>query len=178
MPVGDKYFFIGDRSVAVASQPISISDKVVCMKYNGGLIHPTAPIVGDTVLLTQTKSGKVAVCCTVYDDYVFVIDEWIRDVAYQYEEVDLGSFNFRWDGNGNVYLSSVAGTPTDMWADDAVRVTTGLGSLSFSMGSVTIYRGLADITSICQMGGNSIQIEIYDIYSNYIGSSDIYIMTA
>ena len=178
MAVGDKYFFMGDRSVAVASQPILVSDKVICMKYNGGLIHPAIPTVGDTVLLTQTKSGKVVLCSIVYDDSVFVTSAWSRIVAYQYEEVYLGSFDFNWNGIGNVYLSSVADSPLNMQADDGVRVESVAGTLSFDSGVYSTYDGLPNITSICQTGVNSLQIYIYDIWGGWIISSDIYIMAA
>lgn len=61
MGVGDKYFFIDDQTVAVTSQPISVGDKVVCMKYNGGLIHPRIPVVEDIVIVIPTPSGKIVV---------------------------------------------------------------------------------------------------------------------
>ena len=60
MAVGDKYFFIGDKTIAVKSGTVNVGDKVVCMKYNQGLIKPPVPAVGHTALLIDTSSGKVA----------------------------------------------------------------------------------------------------------------------
>ena len=59
MAVGDKYIFIGDKTVAIKSDTVGVGDKVVCMKYNQGLIKPPMPAVGDAIFLINTSSGKV-----------------------------------------------------------------------------------------------------------------------
>lgn len=178
MAVGDRYIYIGILAVSIQSQRASIGDKVICMKYNGGIIKPKTYVVGDTVVLVPTPCGKVVVGGLAYDDFVFVTSAWSRPVAYRYEEVSLGTFEFNWSGNGNVYLSSVSDSLEDMMADDAVRITTESGTLFFDAGTPNVYYGTPEITSICQHGLNNVEISIKDHWIGNIGSSDIYIVNA
>ena len=87
MAVGDKYFFIGDRMVAVESVMPIIGSKVVCMQHNGGILHPDCVSVGSKVVIIPTKSCRVGVPAITISaeidvSFSFRVNYWAPNYAY------------------------------------------------------------------------------------------------
>lgn len=93
----------------------------------------------------------------------------------RYEVVKIGSYQFDWDGTGKVYLSGSPTTIVSTAADDAFDVTTQYGTKSFAASGVSVYKGIADITSICRPGTNNVTVYVRDIWGTYIGCDPVYI---
>ncbi len=107
-------------------------------------------------------------------------------VTQQGQIIDLGTFNFTWQGNGQIYITSTcpANPNTDkIWADDELDVIASLGTLSVK----NVDHGLGgpyggchyapdlNISSILQTGDNSLDFQIKDTGANLIGCSPLYI---
>jgi parallel beta-helix repeat protein len=98
-------------------------------------------------------------------------------VTNQYEEGDLGTISFVWNGTGSVYISSSPSNISEIWADDKLFIA-GNGWLNPSFADPTgVYPGPAvDITSILLPGINNIQVQVQDVYGTVIGCSPLWIV--
>lgn len=178
----------GEKVAIPPGNSLSVGDKVLVHRLPDGtyVTHGNSTInVGDTVLVTQTKNGEyVAVKggITASSNCVKVTDGFLRNVKYQYEVVNLGTFNFNWDGKARVWLlSSCQGTPNNtIWADDYIQVTTSKGTInspSYDDSNHYIQSGPpVEITSILAVGNNEITINICDLYAWSIGCTPLYIV--
>jgi|GEM_PF-4625012 hypothetical protein len=177
----------GEKVAIPPGNAPSIGDKVLVHRLPDGTlaIHGNSSInVGDTVLVTRTRTGEyIAVKGGVTSsNCVKVTDGFLRDVNYQYEVVNLGTFNFNWDGKARVYLmQSCQNTPNDtIWADDYIQVTTSKGTLnspSYDDSNHYIQSGPpVEITSMLVVGDNEITINICDLYAWSIGCAPLYIV--
>ncbi len=146
--------------------------------------------VGDKVIVIEGHDGEdyaVKGSALEYDAYKLISEGFDRAVANQYEEVNLGTFTFNWDGTGKIYLlPSIAANPlTDyVWVDDSIYISTTNGTIyaddsDSSKGmspSGVYYSGTVEITSILERGSNEVNFLLKDIAAAKIGCSSLYIV--
>lgn len=164
------------------------------------LITSGSPVVGDRVLVLQSRDENIVIKCDTLNvgdkilvftgadgeyyaikssRYVKITDGFNRSVAYNYEIINLGTFTFNWDGTGKVYLMSspTANQDTDtIWVDDRLSMITSLGTVTVDNSGYVHEIPAAEITSILQNGINDIQFELRDVWTDKIGCSSLYIV--
>ncbi|AAM07147.1 TPA: hypothetical protein HA338_01760 [Methanosarcina acetivorans] len=176
---GDRRAFIQTKT-GFLSWPLktsfAVGDRVILVpSYRGYevLEKLSGPVPGDRVLLFPQKAGGYVVASQTHLP-IKVCDYWHRSAAYMGEVVDLGTFIFSWNGYGLIYLSSSKTVAANLYVDDAIRAITPHGTLNFQQigfnpfGNEQFY-GLANITSICRAGNNSVTVQIYDRFGQGLG---------
>ena len=144
-------------------------DKVAC---------PLSSIkAGDKLAIVQLQdSDKLAVKTTVNSTCVKVTDGFYRDGANG-EIVDLGTFEYTWDGSGRVVIYDDCAVPfaESMWVDDTLQVSTDNGSLSKFYGGPSWFHSTAlTLNTILKEGENEINVKIVN-GSGGIGCPALYI---
>lgn len=170
-----------------------VGDRVVVFETSDGeLITPGKQDfkVGDRVLVFDTPEGPLIIKSGESEGNISVkiTDGFNRNVAYGGEIVNLGIFDFKWNGRGQIYIMSDPSASLDsdkIWADDTLRVSTEKGNVSQNFNSsfdLGLYRKLIyygpalDITDILVHGINHIMIEIIDVHSWLIGCCSLHIV--
>lgn len=170
----------GEKVAIPPGNAPSIGDKVLVHRLPDGTlaIHGNSSInVGDTVLVTRTRTGEyIAVKGGVTSsNCVKVTDDFYRDGADN-EVVDLGTFEYTWDGSGRVVIYPDCAVPfaESMWVDDTLQVSTENGSLSRFYGGPAWGHPALTLNTILKEGKNEIDIKIIN-GSGKIGCPTLYI---
>ena len=138
--------------------------------------------VGDEVLVFKGVDGEYyAVSSNPYTSCVKVTDGFTRSTSYRGEVVNLGTFQFNWDGKGKVYLleSCSSGGVNASYADDKLKATTSKGSVEYTYGvsSGGVPPGPPlELTNILDIGLNNITIEVIDVYGYSISCTSLYVV--
>ncbi len=199
--------------IAVQSAAIGDGDNILLFNTPGGQIaYASGEIsVGENVLLVNTPGGLIAINDgSVYGsgtgslppttppttpppnnipplNCIQISAGFDQDVTEQGQIIQLGNFEFEWNGSGYIYVASScsANPDTDLiWADDEFDVTSDLGALSVqntNKGLGGPYPGCHYsqdllLNSILQEGINSISCQIKDTGGSLIGCSPLYII--
>jgi hypothetical protein len=143
-------------------------DKVAC---------PLSSIqAGDKLAIVRLESGdELAVKTNVNSTCVKITDGFYRDGADN-EVVDLGTFEYTWDGSGRVVIYDDCAVPfaESMWVDDTLQVSTKNDSLSRFYGGPSWGHPALTLNTILKEGKNEIDIKIIN-GSGKIGCPTLYI---
>lgn len=174
--------------------PVSVSDQILMYKLPDGtfVTHGNDIIdIGDTILINKMINGEYV---AVKGGNCFLISKgYSRPLPYGYPYPNgtilqrdfLGTFKYKWDGQGKVYVSSscCANTETDTISiDDMLIVMNPEGkTVTCAYNAIPYYGGYVrpgpdlEITSLLFKGINEIQIYIQDLFGVGIGCGSLYI---
>lgn len=125
---------------------------------------------------------------TGYDSSVPLATAYRNDVTAQGESDTLNPVTFNWSGYGGVYILPSTDAEPDVMVgvDDQIVITANGKSLTFtqSQTDANTNKDLSDfnaigpirIDSILNIGENTINVTITDVYGDKIGCSDLYIV--
>jgi len=184
----------GEMIALAQGNPVAIGDLVLVSKLPDGtfVTHGNDTIdVQDTVLVTKMINGEYV---AVKGGNCFLISKgYSRPLDYGYPippgtelAVDfLGTFKYKWDGEGKVYVSSscCANVEIDqITLDDLLLVVNSKGKTkSCSYNGIGGYQGVLkpgpdlEITDLLTKGINELQFFICDVYGAGIGCGSLYI---
>ena len=106
----------------------------------------------------------------------------VRRVSSVGETVTLGSITFNWDGVGRLYLTDYTKDSTNNFdgADDVLIFESNLGNISIDYSNgcsgSTHVKAPPEITSICQVGNNTITVKVKDKCGGYIRAENLYLI--
>jgi hypothetical protein len=123
----------------------------------------------------------------------------VPEGSYGEDKIQLGNVIFFWQGNGHIVIQSTCPTmfpseadmTPDIWVDDALVVsnnnllvegndaylTAGTSERGPQFGPSDVDPEIPlDITSICQVGLNSLNFVILDYWGDRIGCSPLYVV--
>lgn len=187
--VDNIYFKLSDGEKAVLKRGISpaVGDTILIHtdENENFITHGKSSIsVGDEVIVFLDENNQY---CGVksgreFDSCVFVTNAIGRSVNYQGEVLNLGTFNFNWNGTDRVYLleSCIHDLSNKAYADDKISAETIHGTVdrqyADSDWSISSKPPL-EITSILVQGENQVIVKIIDVWGNGIGCLPLYMVS-
>ena len=187
--VDNIYFklFNGEKAVLKRGNPPKVGDTLLIHadENENFITHGKSSIsVGDEVIVFIDENNQY---CGVksgieFDSCVFVTNAIGRSVNYKGEVLNLGAFNFNWNGTDRVYLleSCMYDLSNKGYADDKISAETIHGTVdrqyADSGGGISSKPPL-ELTSILVQGENQVTVKIIDVWGNGIGCIPLYMVS-
>ncbi|MDZ4170778.1 MAG: hypothetical protein U1C19_01330 [Methanobacteriaceae archaeon] len=187
--VDNIYFKLSDGEKAVLKRGISpaVGDTILIHtdENENFITHGKSSIsVGDEVIVFLDENNQY---CGVksgreFDSCVFVTNAIGRSVNYKGEILNLGTFNFNWNGTDRVYLleSCMHDLSNKGYADDKISAETIHGNVDRQYADNSSFissKPPLELTSILVPGGNQVTVKIIDVWGNSIGCLPLYIVS-
>lgn len=144
-----------------------------------GYIFEKSELNNDNFIVIDTKTGILRDINTINNfsgtyqqSQILITQGFLREDDPIGEIVNLGTFNFWWDGYGDILLTN---TNNSISADDEFVIIGPNGTKTLYYGGIYSGPGVS-IADICIVGSNNVQISVKDIYPSLIGCSELFIV--